>query len=520
MIKEALVDSLTLMHARYSIIRETKTKVALWFGILTLATAVIGASFTGQFIKIISQSDAPNSEAAKVFATTYLQSYLRGELGSLVATTLGLALVSVIIAPFTGTSITSLVSHHHLVSMRSSNRHRFTDSLITQFFASISLLQLLTLTAVGSLLTLDKGRIEGILYTWASWPVLVMISTMFVWIAEYLYRKLGERKRLAILLVTLATIGTVVLVNPEQGKTVFGIGTAYASIIQGFSEFDIQIKLLAVIILIALFFLFFFISYKISQSALAQPEIFAKDNTTLKKVRSRTTSSYSSIELGYLGLNQLWRNLEIRKPLGMATFFGAAVVFFGNQTFSVMSTMVLIIPLIVCLSWGSNIFGILGNGFTWLASKPFAIRNLLWVFAGIQVFLTISLFVVMCLPSLLTGRIAQESAAGIILAVISTSVLMTRSAIHKSVHYPYPYKAGIRGEAILPPATLINYTLRFSLWSGIYGFIVVGSGNILTQLGLAFLAIMWSCFRMARLNRKFNRDAAIKNKIIYTVAND
>lgn len=520
MIKEAMVDSLTLLHARYSIIRETKTKLALWFGILTIAMSVLGVSFTGQFIKTISQSTDPNTEAAKIFATTYLQSYLRGELGTLVATTLGLAIVSVIIAPFTGTSITSLVSHHHLVSIRSSNRHRFTDSIITQFFASISLLQLLTLTAVGSLLTLDKGRIEGILYTWASWPVLVVISTMFVWIAEYLYRKLGERKRFGILMLVLALIGLVVLFNPEQGKTIFGIGTAYASIIQGFSEFNLSTKALAIFMLVVLFVLFFFISYRVSQAALAQPEIFAKENTALKKVRSRETSAYASIELAYLGINQLWRNLEIRKPLGMATLFGAAVVFFGNQTFSIMSTMVLIIPLIVCLSWGSNVFGILGNGFTWLSSKPFAMRNMLWVFAGIQIALTISLFALMCLPSLLTGRIEYDSATGIILAVISTSFLMTRSAIDKSVRFPYPYKAGVRGEAILPPATLINYTLRFSLWSGLYGFIVVGSDHLLAQLGLTFIAVIWSIFRMVRLNRRFNHNPAVRNKIIYTVAND
>jgi len=515
-----MVDSLTLLHARYSIIRETKTKLALWFGILTIAISVIGVSFTGQFVKTVSQSTGPNTEAAKIFATTYLQSYIRGELGTLVATTLGLALISVIIAPFTGTSITSLVSHHHLVSIRSSNRHRFTDSLITQFFASISLLQLLTLTAVGSLLTLDGGRIEGILYTWASWPVLVIISTMFVWIAEYLYRILGERKRFGILMLVLALIALIVFIYPEQGRTVFGIGTGYASLIQGFANFDLTTKALAVFILVALFFLFFFISYRISQAVLAQPEIFAKENTTLKKVRARETSAYASIELAYLGINQLWRNLEIRKPLGMATLFGAGVVFFGNQTFSIMSTMVLIIPLIVCLSWGSNVFGILGNGFTWLSSKPFAMRNILWVFSGIQIALTISLFALMCLPSLLTGRIDYDSAMGIILAVISTSFLMTRSAIDKSVRFPYPYKAGVRGESILPPATLINYTLRFSLWSGLYGFIVVGSDNLLAQLGLTFVAVMWSLFRMVRLNRRFNHNSEIRNKIIYTVAND
>lgn len=520
MIKDALMDSLTLLYARYSIIRERKTKMALWFGILTISLSVIAVSYTGQMIKFVSQSGSEGTEAAKIFATTYLQSYLRGELGTLVSTTLGLAIVSVMIAPFTGTSITSLVSHHHLVSIRASNRHRFTDSIITQFFASISLLQLLTLTAVGSLLTLDNGRIEGILYAWASWPVLVVLSTTFVWIAEFLYRKLGEKNRLMILIAALLAIVLAVVINPENGKTVFGIGTSYAFIIQKFYTFDVTTKAFAIAMLVALFWLFFYISYKISQLALAQPEIFARENNALKKVRQRNTSAYPAIEIAHLGFNQLWRNLEIRKPLIMATLFGSGVVFFGNQAFSVMSTMVLIIPLIVCLSWGANLFGILGNGFTWLSSKPFVMRNILWIFAGLQIFLTISLFVIMCLPSLVTGRIPQDSAAGVMLAVISTSVLMTRSAIDKSVRFPYPYKAGVRGESILPPATLINYTLRFSLWSGIYGFIVTGVGNIWVQLGMALLAVIWSAFRLGRLNKKFNHNPDIRNKIIYAVAND
>lgn len=520
MLKDAIFDSLTLLHARYKIIREVKTRLSLWLGVIAIAFSVVVVSYTGQFIKIIAQTESTNSEAAKIFATSYLQSYLRGELGLLVATTLGLAIVSVMIAPFTGTSITSLVSHHHLVSVRASNRHRFTDSLITQFFASISLLQLITLTAVGSLLTLDKGRIEGILYAWASWPVLVVMSTMFVWIAEYLYRKLGEKKRLAILIAALAIIGIAVLLFPDEGKTVFGVGTAYAFLIQGFSGFELSFKIMALAMLILLFWLFFFISYKVSQSALAEPEIFANATTAPKKVRVRQSSRFTTMEVANLGFMQLWRNLEIRKPLLMATLFGSGVIFFGNQTFSVMSTMILIIPLIVSLSWGANVFGILGNGFTWLASKPFALRNLLWIFAGIQVFLTIALFVLMCLPSIVTGIIDEKSVSGIILAVISTSVLMTRSAMDKSVRFPHPYKAGVRGEAILPPATLINYTLRFSLWSGIFGFAVVGVGDILIQLAMTFLATIWSVYRMIWLNRKFNNDPEIRNKIIYTVAND
>lgn len=521
MIKGALSDSLNLLHLRYKIIRDRKTRFSLWLGILILAIAIIGTSYTGQFIKILAQSTSPGSDAARIFATSYLQSYVRGEMGTLVSVILGLAIASVVIAPFTGTSSTSLISYHHLVSMRASNRHRFTDSLIGQFFASVSLLQLITLTAASSLLTLDGGRVQGVLYAWMSWPILVILSTLFVWIAEYLYRKFGEKIRLVILGIMAGTIAIPILINPQDGKTLFGIGTAYSYLIQHFYTLDMNIKALSVIIIFALFWLFFFIAYKMSQLALAQPEVFAKKKIETKKIRIRKASSFPTIELANLAIIQLWRNLEIRKPLIMATIFGAAVIFFTKEMFSIMSTMILIIPLIVCLSWGSNVFGILGNGFLWLASKPFATRNLLWVFAGIQLFVITALFIAMCLPSLIFGKMGSAEMGGIILAVIGTSIIMTESAMNKSVRFPYPYKAGVRGETILPPAALINYTLRFSLGAGIYGFIIIGlSSAILIQLALVFLAIVWSSVRLKRLNHKFNFDATVRNKIIYTVAND
>lgn len=520
MIRDALYDSLSLMYLRFKIIREAKGKLALIAGILVLVISIVAVSYTGQLIKIMSQATGTNAEAAKIFAISYLQSFTRGELGILVSTTLGLAILSVIIAPFTGTSATSLIPNHQLASVRASTRHRFTDSLITQFFSSIALLQLMTLTAVASLLTLDGGRIPGVLYAWASWPVLVMLSTLFVWVAEYLYRKFGEKRRIGFLAVTLLIIGAAVLFYPDEARTVFGIGTAYSAIIQGFTAFDTTTKILAVGILAILFVLLFFIAYKICLVALSQPETYAKQQKDSKTFRQRQPSALPIIELANVAFVQLWRNLEIRKPLIMATLFGGAIIFFANQALSIMSTIILIIPLIVCLSWGSNVFGALGTGFTWISSKPFMNRSIVPVFYAVQTFVIITLFTLMTIPSIIGNKIPTEDLSGVFLAIIATAFLMSRSAMDKSVKHPHPYKAGIRGEMLLPPAALIGYTMRFTLWSGVYGFLVSGIGVILIQIGLTVLAIIWSLWRIHRLNKKFQHSAEIRNKIIFTVAND
>lgn len=517
----AIRDTFDLLYLRWNMLRNAKSKVFIWLGVLTIAVAVLMASYAGSAIKMLAASPNPNAEVARKFAITYLESFLRGELGSLVATTLGLAIISVMIAPFTGASSTSLISHYHLVSVRSSERHRFTDSIVTQLFSSISLLQLITLTAVGSLLTLDKGRIEGILYAWISWPVLIVLSTFFIWLAEYLYRKVGERKRLVMLFGALAVVGLAVLIDPAHGSTVFGIGTSYAFLIQNFYSFSFPLKFLSLLILFVIFVGLLFFASLMCKKALSQPEIHtAQLKAAQKKVRVWKTSSSPFVEATHVVIMQIWRNLEIRKPLILVTLFGAGMIFFGKGVFSVMATMILIVPLVSSLSWGSNVFGILGNGYVWISSNPRIRNNIIWIFAGIQITLSVGLFVLMCLPAIIAGQEGTEGLAGAVLAVISTSFLMTRSALDKSVHTPFEYKAGFRGESPLPPATMLSYTIRFALWSGMYGFIVVIVSSIMIQLGLAFLAIVWSIFRLNRLNNKFLTDATLQNKIVYTIGND
>lgn len=518
MLIHAFQDTLTILNTRYKIIRERRNKISLWLFIIAIATAIIIVSYTGDLIKLVSQSNGKNLEAASIYAGTYLNSYLNGELGTLVSTTLGIAIISVLIAPFTGSSATSLISTHYLVSVRANNYHRFTDSLVGQLFSSISLLQLMTLTSVASLLTLDGGRKEGILYAWASWPILVILSTTFLWVAELLYRKFGEAKRLLMLAVTLGIIGIICLYNQEQASTVFGIGTVYAGLIQGFAEFSLGLKILSLTILLSLWILLAFIAYKISQVALSYPDLFAKKDRSEKEVKSVKTFSNPMVQMIQFIFIQIIRNNEIKKPLILATVFGAATLYALSSNPSMMSTVVMIIPLIVCLSWGSNIFGILGNGVPWLFSKPFSIRYMIWSFYALQLILSMVMAVLMMAPSLFMGKLDYYTTASFLIAVLTSALVMNRSSLHKSVYNPQPFKSGHRGESILPPATLISYTLRFALWSGSLGIISFTIDSILIQSQLLGVVAFWTLIRMLILNYKFQNNSETRNKIMYAVA--
>lgn len=517
----AFQDSLSLLDMRYRIIRNSKGKVMLWLFIISLAFSILLASYTGFLIKLMASSTGPNAETARIYASTYLNYYLNGELGPLVATTLGLAILSVMAAPFTGTSVTSLISHSQLVSIRANNRHRFTDSVITQFFSSISLLQLLTLTSVASLLTIDGGHKEGILYAWASWPVLVILSTLFVWVAEYLYRKFGEKNRLLMLAVAVLGIVLVVVFNPEQALTVFGIGTGYAQIIQGFYTFSPSTRVMAFLILVALWGIFAFLAHQMSRVALSLPDTFAKASQTQRTIKARRPSAFPSMQISRVILMLLWRNTEIRKPIIMSGGFAVLMLYALSGNESMTSTIVFIIPLMVSLSWGSNIFGIVGTGLPWILSQPFSTRGLLWVFAGVQMVVVSVTSIAALAPALLFGRMSLDAGVSFALGLVACSAVMTRSSLTKAVHNPHPYRSGQRGESILPPATLLSYTLRFSLWSGLLGLIVFSViEDRLLQLAIAGAAVVWSCLRMAILDAKFQKNADIRNKIVFTVSHN
>lgn len=513
----ALRDTGALLTLRWQTIRSRTTRITLVAGILAVAGAILLMSYTGTMIRIVAQNSSSANPTIKAFARNYLESYLRGEFSSLVATALGIALISVIVAPFTGNSSTSLFPYHHLVSVRANERHRFTDSLVAQFFSSVTLLQLLALTALGSLLTIDSGRIEGILYAWASWPVLIAVSTLFVWLAEYLYRRFGEQKRLALFGIFLGLLGLAILFDPNHGTTIFGIGAGYAEIIQHFGQFSLEAKALSYLILALLFVGFIWGSYQLSRHTLALPEREKKQKESVKK-RFWKTSQFPTIEVIHLLFTQLWRSPEIKKPLIFATVIGTIVIFLNGTEFSATTTMIFIIPLIVCLSWGANVFGVLGAGFVWLSSHPSVNRFILWIVFALQIVVIFGLFAVMCMPAIFFGSRSPGAFGGLLLALLSSATLMSRSAIYKSTHKPYTYRAGSRGETILPPATLINYTLRFSLWSGFYGIIVILANDILIQLALTLLAIAWSLTRMAILNKRWTSNPQLRNHVIFTVS--
>lgn len=515
----AFRDSFILLHLRWLLIRSGASRMLLGVGLLALIFGLVAISSTGSLIKTVATMDNPEAEAAKIFAQSYLRSFQSGELSGLVSSTLAFAIASVILAPFTGTSMTSLMPHHQLVSITRSSRHRFSDSIIAQFFSSISLLQLLMLTFIASLLTIDEGRIQGVIFAWATWPCLVLLSCFSVWLSEFMARRYAFKKQMGFFLIVILVGLLAVALDPNHGTTLFGVGQFYSDLAMSSHTLSFAGWILAFIMIATVDVALMFASYRMCLHALAEPER-EKTEKKQKRFTNWRPSESRYIEIAHAVFSQVWRNAEIRKPLIMMSLFSATSLFFLADRYSLLTGLVLIVPLISALSWGSNMFGMLGSGWVWLSTNPFIRSRILYVGFALQVGISFLIFGIISLPSLVAGKVDTAEFSGALCALLVTAFIMSRSALSKSVHKPYPYRAGQRGESALSPATILIYTVAFTGWAGLAGLLTTAIADPLIQVLVVLLVGAWTALRLLRLQHKLMSKPELQAAIIRAVGSD
>lgn len=512
--------TLLLLRLKWRTTRKIKSKIFLWAGFIILSLAVFLSAQVGTLIREVAQNGDPES-AAQQFALVYLATFTRGELGTFGAAALGLSLLSAVVAPFTGAIRTSIMSTRDTVAFPLTRWYRFTDSIAAQVFSSIAILQLVALSAISSLLTLQGGRGMSMLFTWTVWLALVAVSTLSIWAAESLYRKFGFKVRMIVLGTVAIVVGLLVLLDPEHGKTLFGLGTVYADIVQtiGTTMSGAEVAR-AFAIVIGSTLLIFFSGAFLSSVALSLPERDSESKKQRKVFRVHKPFKIPELEIIYFFITSILRATESRKPVIAAVGLGATFVIVTNGEYTIASTFTVMIPLVAALAWGANVFGTLGGGTVWLASQPRIFNRLPWLFFVTQSLVTFVLFALVWLPGALLGRVDLTMLPSIAMAATAVTALVARSSIHKTIHNPYPTRFGARGETLLPPVTTLNYTFRFALWAGQYGVLLLSINNAMIQLALTFLAVAWSALRMTRLQEKWNSKPEIRQEVMSKVVQE
>jgi uncharacterized membrane protein YfbV (UPF0208 family) len=511
-------DSWDLLAFRWNMIRSRKTKIAIMAAFFLLALMVFGITSIGKTMRTIAANPIPQlGTQVRDFAVTYVSGFVEGNSNLAVTGVLGAIIGSVIIIPIVGYSFSSLTPSGDLVSVRKNDYHRLSDSIILQFLSSISIIQLISLTGLNSLLTIESDRPGiGIAFGWVIWLAVTLATVFVAWLFEYFYRKFGVKSKVIAISAIVAVAGLTALLFSEQIPTLFGLATAYDELIRGIDSFTLGQHVITLLTVLAVFGIIGMgISY-VGSAALNLPEL--PKRTKARKVFAVSLGSKkSSIKQTSFLLNIIFRNVNIWKPLAIAVSFSFGTVILLNGSAQVLSSLVFVVPLIVSLSWGVNTFGILGGGVTWLSSLPGGKEDILKNIMKIQISLITTIFLFMLIPAVLIYHISWELVASFTIATAVSTMIMSRSALSKAVYFPERYRVHIKGENVLPPAKALNYLFRFIAGGGFVGLLTFWVGNTLIQLGILAVVGIWQALRFAQLEKQWDKKPEILENIIRSV---
>jgi hypothetical protein len=485
-----------LLRLRWRMVRTLRARLAITIGGAAVFGALFIASSVGTMLRRIAEQG--QDTALTEFAVNYVLTVEQGEFGGVGALAFGSAVAASLFAPFTGGSNAALAPSDDLAGLRPPRLHRYFDSIVTMSASTIGIIQLLTLTAVGSLLTLDGGRVGGMLFTWSMWPLLLLASVAVAWALDLSQRALGRRSRRAIFAGLAAAVALALALDPAHGKTVFGLGTRFSDTLHAAGSGQVGTTAAGLAVVAVLSTAFIVVGASLCQAALALPCV--PEGNTKEYRRRIPLSRHPRIVLFQILFAQVWRTGEARRAITTMTVVGIISAWFLGPSDRGSATLVIAIPLAVALAWGVNCFGILGTGMTWLAAQPHVMRRLLGATTLVQIMATLVVAILCWAPPILAGRVDGAQVATLAAGLAASTALTTRSALTKAVMRPFRARLGSSGDSLIPPLTAINYTLRFVLWSGQIGIVVLGQGgNRQIQIVLVAAILTWTTARYARL---------------------
>lgn len=456
-LREGWSTTRLLLALRWRMVRSRRTRMLLIAGALFVGFGMLMAINLGYAVQVAAmQGDTTQG----IYAQIWVSSLMYGTMSSIGAFAVGGAVVVAFFAPFTGTTTLALVPVEDLEAVRPTRAHRYFDALVINCVSGIGILQLLTLTGVTSLLTLDGQRLPAEVITWAVWGLLVVLTTTVGWVLEWVVRRFGKTRRRILGAVLGSMLGVVLLLDPDHGSTLFGAAAWYTTMLrsglQGWTA--TLLAVLAVTVLITV--LVMLAGVAASRWALSLP---APAGVAARARRAAPLGTNPTAIAVRLFTRVVWRTLECRRPLASILVFGVPAMLLVGIDGNVEVAMTLAVPLAVALAWGVNVFGVLGTGMTWLASQPALIRRLPLVTTGLQYAATVGLLGLLWLLSYLGGHSTPETGQRVLIEATVGGLAVAAYCMRLSIEHPVRTRLSGRGDALVPPITALSYLLRLML---------------------------------------------------------
>lgn len=506
--------------------QDTRLVVQLWFRLLPNAKSKVVALALLPFLwfalwvslhagpSILSTARRGTGDSVGKYTANYVVALQDGDLGVLGMSVVGAVALAGFISPFTSGGNVTLIPDLDLLGIRPAKLHAYFSSILTTAVSIIGFFQLMALTLVSSLLSIDGDPFPTAVIGWLTWFPLLGFTVAQIWFTEWMLRGVRRRVRLALIGTIIATL-TVAMAFFEGARAFVGTATnGYAALLRRVAQGDAGAFHEALAIIAGVTAIVVVTGLWLCLKAQALPA-----HTATK--RFETILRLNPVRNPYLMFMQITvaqvvRNREVRRPMLVIFSVNLAGCWLVNSTEQQMSVM-LTLPIAVGAAWGANMFGLLGPGLPWLASQPNLMRYLPAVTYPVQFIFSWLLCTVCWVLIAARHGIGLERFVVLELATIAVSALMTRAAFHHAVRHPTLVRLGGRGDTVVRPGQAIGYTLRYAPAAAMIGLLLTNLHSVPLVVAATVAVCCWVASRWYLSDRRW-ADEDVRAAVVRRVA--
>jgi hypothetical protein len=530
-------DSLNILAFRWRSIRPAKNKFWILGALVFAGGLLLATAYFGTMLRTLIDNSGLGTDGGGFQKTIllWLNIFLENNASIAMSGVFWALIASIVLIPLVGYSFASIVPEGDLVSVKVTDNHKIADSIFLQFVSSISFIQIITLTALSSVLTIGVDNPGfGIVIGWLLWTLSVFASVLSAWFFELLHRKFGFKAKVISFVVIITLVGIMFLSFREQMVNFFGLAESYTVLLQSLGFDTLGLFALVVLIFIAISIILLTMISAVGSKTLRVQERPRKTNKNrIIFARLGLVEKNRISNLSQFFINMIIRQSNIWKPLLLSIVFttGMAVVFFAF--YQILFTVSTLIPIMISLVWSINFFGIIGSSTMWLTSLPGVRRDLLKSVIKVQYLIIIG---VTLLIAALLAIIYQANIFTLLdffLATVATTLVITQYSIEKSVYSPHRYRVHIRGESVLPPNKAFSYMIKLFVMGFFMSGLIYGIGlipyyqifgaaagfyaGIIAQILVVLIVLLITRIRFNKLQADWLQDTDILQRIVKTI---
>ena len=346
--------------------------------------------------------------------------------------------------------------------------HPYVSALAVQLTSLVTFIQLLALTALAGLLTIDGvSRSRAVLLVWAAWVSLLTVSQAALWGSRVARRRSVRATGWSV--CALAGVAALaVTVAPSAAKGLFGGTAAFAWWLLD-APVAVSVAAAAALILTAWWAGWAWCASTVHANAVTAPQR-GTDRVT------RPVPAHPTRALAVVVIRSFLRTRSISTPLLVVAVLSAAGVAAAGDQKTVVWSVGVGVPLAVGLAWTDNAAAMTGPANPWLASLPGQGSRLLGVWAGWAWTVSVGLVMASWAPAAALGRVSWSSTGSVLVTAVAASSTVTVAALWHAVHRPTPARTDL-GDGLLSASQAATASLRLLVVPGLVAWLAT-SGSV------------------------------------------